>query len=70
MKNVFEILQPPFKYDDFGQMIFDKDNNLCLDVRAWGLLQYEKDAEALQDSFGEAVAEALNEIAKKRLEEK
>ena len=70
MKNVFEILQPPFKYDDFGQMIFDKDNNLCLDVRAWGLLQYKKNGEALQDSFGEAVAEALNEIANKRLEKK
>ena len=63
MKNVFEILQPPFKYDPYGQMIFDKNNNLCLDVRAWGKLQYHEDGEKLQNSFGEKVVEGLNQIS-------
>jgi len=67
MKNIFEILKPPFYYDDYGQMIFDKDNNLALDVRAWGLIQKEENAEEIQDNFGKMVAEALNNIAQQTL---
>ena len=24
MKNIFDIIKPPFKYDEYGQMIFDE----------------------------------------------
>jgi len=65
--NVFDILQAPFKYDSYGQKVFDKNNNLVLDVRAWGLLQYEENGEELQDSFGEKVVEGLNYIANKKV---
>lgn len=63
MQNVFEVLKPPFRYDNYGQKIFDSDNNLVLDVRAWGLLQYKQDGEMLQDDFGNKVAEGINGIA-------
>lgn len=66
MKNIFEILKPPFYYDDYGQKIFDKDNNIALDVKAWGLIQREENAEEIQDNFGKMVAEALNNIAQQR----
>ena len=57
---VLEFLQPPFRYDSYGQMIFDKNNNLVLDVRAWGMLQYKENGEQLQDSFGKFVANSMN----------
>lgn len=63
MQNVFEVLKPPFRYDPCGQMIFDSDNNLVLDVRAWGFLQYKENGEKLQDAFGEKVAEGINYIS-------
>ena len=61
MDKVLGILKPPFRYDSHGQKVFDSNNNLVLDVRAWGLLQYEEDGEDLQDSFGEYVAKSLND---------
>jgi len=69
MKNIFEIFQPPFKYDDYGQMIFDKNNQLVLDVRGWGFLQCEDKPQELQDSLGSQVVEALNNYAQQRLSE-
>ena len=67
MKNIFKIIQPPFYYDGEGQMIFDKENNIVLNVRAWGIIQKEENAEELQDNFGKMVAEMLNNIAQQRL---
>jgi hypothetical protein len=63
MQNVFEVLKPPFRYDDYGQMIFDSENNFVLDVRAWGLLQYKENGEMLQGDFGNKVAEGINYIS-------
>ena len=52
MKTIFQLLKPPFRYDDYGQMIFDSQNNLVANVRMWGLLSKEPNAEELQDGFG------------------
>ena len=67
MKNIYKIFQPPFKYDDYGQMIFDKNNHLVINIRGWGRLQKEENAEELQDQFGKDVAEALNNFVQQRL---
>jgi len=61
---LFEVFTPPFKYDEFGQTIFDSDNNRALDVRAWGQFQYKENGEELQNNFGEWVAECLNKNIK------
>lgn len=58
----------PCKYFPEGQMIFDADNQLMLDVRAWGFLQYKPDGEKLQDGFGRYVAKAINELESKSKE--
>jgi hypothetical protein len=67
MKNIFEIIQAPFRYDDYGQMIFDKNNNIIVNVRMWGQLQNEENAEELQDGFGNMLAETLNNISQQQL---
>lgn len=28
-------IRPPFRYDPMGQMVFDADNTLVLNVRGW-----------------------------------
>ena len=63
MKTIFQILKPPFRYDDYGQMIFDSNNNLVANVRMWGLLSKEPNAEDLQDGFGQMMADSLNKMA-------
>ena len=63
MKTIFQILKPPFRYDDYGQMIFDSNNNLVANVRMWGLLSKEPNAEELQDGFGQMMADSLNKMA-------
>jgi hypothetical protein len=67
MTNIFEIIKPPFHYDDYGQMIFDKNNNLVIDVRMWGLLSKYENPEELQDGFGKMLAETLTNIAQQQL---
>ena len=63
MKQLFETFTPPFKYDPYGQMIFDSKNTLCLDVRGWGSFQKKVNGEELQDQWGEFVVEALNKAS-------
>lgn len=71
-KDVFKF---PFYYAPEGQMIFDSDDNLVLDVRSWGHLT-GRNALALphdlaikiQDGFGSDVAKMLTEYASLRLE--
>ncbi|MFW6219851.1 MAG: hypothetical protein ACOCZ5_01425 [bacterium] len=60
-KELFEVLKPPFRYDDYGQYIFDSNNNMVVDVRAWGKLQYYENGEELQDSLGNMITDFLNE---------
>jgi len=55
--------KPPFKYDSFGQMIFDSQSNFVLDVRGWGYLERlgERRAISIQNGFGNLVVDLLNE---------
>ena len=66
MKNIFDIIKPPFKYDDYGQMIFDSDNHLVVNIRMWGLLSKEPNAAELQDGFGKLLAETLNKLSEQQ----
>ena len=66
MKTIFDIIKPPFKYDDYGQMIFDSDNHLVVNIRMWGLLQKEPNAAELQDGFGKLLAETLNKLSEQQ----
>lgn len=50
--------------------IFDADNQMVAEVRAWGYLQYFEDAEKLQDTLGQMLAKAFNEYAEKILNER
>ena len=63
MKQLFKTLTPPFKYDPYGQMIFDSRNTWCLDVRGWGSFQKNVNGGELQDQWGVFVAEALNKAS-------
>lgn len=55
------LYRKPFHYDNYGQIIFDADNNHVLDIRGWGRIQYKDNAEAKQDAFGQFVCNLLNE---------
>jgi hypothetical protein len=57
----------PYEYHPEGTLIADKEGNLILDVRGWGRLTGEgtgglglANAEAVQDWFGEWLADLLN----------
>jgi len=57
----------PFRYDDAGQMVWDKNDNQVLDIRDWGRLQYlgaEKGV-AVQDAMGTLIADLLTKEFKK-----
>lgn len=60
MEKIFDLFKPPFWYDDFGQKIFDKDNNLILEIRGAGKLQYYANGNQMQDEFGKLVTNLLN----------
>lgn len=55
----------PFKYHSGGTTIFDTENNMVLNIRGWGRISShiidEKLAGAIQDAFGNKVAQLLNE---------
>ncbi len=53
-------IKMPVRYDNYGQKIFDADNNLILDVRGFGRLQYLIGGAEIQDNIGEYVAECIN----------
>jgi len=55
------LIKSPVRYDKYGTMIFDADNNHVLDIRGWGRLQYIKDGASIQDAIGYFIAEAINE---------
>ncbi len=54
-----EYFKPPFTFG--SGYIFDSNNQMVGEVRAWGYLQYKPDSEKLQDRLGELIAEALTE---------
>lgn len=65
MDNIFTIYTPPFNYDDHGQKVFDSFGHMAVDIRGWGLFQYEKNGAELQCQFGQWVTDALNEKYKR-----
>lgn len=65
MSDLHHTIKPPFRYDNDGQMIFDSNNTMVLDVKGYGYIaagvQYNHcEACAIQDEFGEFTANALN----------
>jgi hypothetical protein len=62
-KEILSHFKYPCFYADGGQMIFDSNNQMMVDVRAWGMIQYiksENKPEDLQDALGEFIAESIN----------
>jgi len=57
----FEFPVGKFKYDDYGQMVWDSDTNLMPDIRGWGTFQYMEDGQKRMDEFGQWVVDAMNE---------
>jgi len=55
----------PVKYDDYGQKIWDSKDNLILDIRGWGRLQYLSEPKERQDQIGKMITEAINNVVKK-----
>lgn len=50
----------PFYYDQYGQMIFDSEGKMIVDIRGWGWIQKLDNAEKRQDEVGEMFADFLN----------
>lgn len=61
---VVKKFKQPLRYDKEDQRIFDADNRLVVDVRAWGYLsstiQNQQLAMQIQDALGEMIAKAFN----------
>jgi len=55
------LYRKPFHYDEYGQSIYDANNDHVLDIRGWGRIQYMDNAEAKQDAFGRFVTKLLND---------
>jgi len=54
-----KLFDAPFRFIPGGGYIFDANDQMVCDVRAWGYLQRFPNAEKLQDTLGEMIAEAL-----------
>jgi len=61
IEEIKKFYKPPFRYDDYGQMIWDYDCNRVIDIRGWGSIKGEKRAISIQDNFGRLVTDLLNE---------
>lgn len=63
-KEVLKKFKQPLRYDNEVQRIFDADNRLVVDVRAWGYLsstiKNQQLAMQIQDELGEMIAKAFN----------
>ena len=58
---VMDTIMFPVSYYSGTQMIFDSNEEIVLDVRGWGRIQYLPEPEKRQDSIGEFIADAMNE---------
>ncbi len=61
MDKINKLIKYPVRYDDYGQMIFDKENNHILDIRGWGRIQYMDNPTETQDFIGKFIANAINQ---------
>lgn len=62
-EEIQKLIKLPVKADRFGMYIFDADNNMVMEVRGWGRLQYKGEDEGIkaQIKIGNAFVEAFNE---------
>jgi len=60
-EEVTELFTLPLKYDDYGQIIWDSNNQMVADIRAWGMLQYREQGDKIQDCLGQMLVDAFNE---------
>jgi hypothetical protein len=51
----------PVRYDEQGQMIFDSENHLIVDIAGWGRIQYKDQAVEKMDELGEFIAHCIND---------
>ena len=81
-KRAFDLYRAPFRYecgyiwDAAGEMVADdradagdksaEERSLAVRVRGWGRIAKLPDAEKLQDTVGQFIAEALTELWQKR----
>ena len=68
-KEAMSLYKPPFKYiagyinDADGRMVADQGpDNIIMQIRGWGRIQYKNNPEALQDEIGRLCAEALTNL--------
>ena len=63
LDNVRDLFKKPFKYDSYGQTVFDDENNMVVQIRGWGYLSGitdEETASKAQDKLGEEIVKMLN----------
>ncbi len=60
-EKILQIYKLPLSYDNNGQFIIDAQQQKVADVRGWGVLQYQKNGELLQDTLGEMLVKSFNE---------
>jgi len=51
----------PVRFHEGSGYILDATDQMVGEVRAWGMLQYHKNPEELQDALGRFMADAINE---------
>jgi hypothetical protein len=59
-------IKAPFRADFLGGYIFNADNLMFAQVRGWGQLSKEPEAEKTQDEHLQFIVDALNEKAAKK----
>jgi hypothetical protein len=65
-RKILEVHKLPLSYDIDSKSIFDATGNMISNIRGWGFLQYQKDAEKLQDTLGEMFIKSFNEKYSKK----
>jgi len=72
-ERALKLYRPPFRFergyifDDEGQMVADDAGESVTRVRGWGRIGKITNAEELQDTVGEMIAEAMTEYWQSRL---
>jgi hypothetical protein len=63
VRDMRDVFTKPFHYDSYGQMIFDAQSHMVLQIRGWGYLHMETTEEIatmLQDKLGQEIVDMLN----------
>ena len=60
-KQAIESIKGKVHYDSGTEYILDSEDNLILEVRGFGRLQYLENGLLVQDEVGRLVSEAINE---------